>query len=230
MRTDHQTPPPAPAAEPTDPQATETAEPQQCAALPRRGRPRSEAVELAILQAVEKLMADGGALADLTIEGIAQAAGVGKATIYRRWPNKDALLIDMIVRLDEPATPLPGTSVRDDLITVLDHMRRRGLAKRSRWVLKVALEQMHSLPALKDAYYSNVIDPRRRALVELVTRGIENGELRADLEPGLQAELLVGAMLMRTVIYDDRPLDDPELPATIVDSLLAGLRGPGRDT
>ncbi|GAA1969446.1 TetR/AcrR family transcriptional regulator [Kitasatospora viridis] len=193
---------------------------------PRRGRPRSEAAELAIQHAVERLMAEGGTLGDLTIEGVAQAAGVGKATIYRRWPNKDAMLADMIDRLDEPAEPLPGTSVRDDLVAVLDYMRRRGLAKRSRWVLKMALEQMHTTPALKEAYFTRVIGRRRQQLLDLVRRGIANGELRADIDPALLAEMLSGAMLSRAVLYDDRPLDDPELAATIVDSLLEGLGGP----
>jgi AcrR family transcriptional regulator len=211
----------------TDRQTSQlTPEPPVCVA-PRRGRPRSEAAELAICQAVERLMADGGTLADLTIEGIAQEAGVGKATIYRRWPNKDALLADVVDRLDEPMPRLPGTSVRDDLVVVMDHMRRRGLAKRSRWVLRMALEQMHASPGFKQAYYERVIERRRQALRMLVERGMANGEFRSDLEPGLLAELFVGSMLMRTVIYDDSRLDDPELPARIVDALLEGLRGPG---
>ncbi|MCC9308675.1 TetR/AcrR family transcriptional regulator [Kitasatospora sp. RB6PN24] len=212
METDRQIPQPS-------------AEPPPCGA-PRRGRPRSEAAELAICQAVERLMAEGGTLADLTIEGIAQAAGVGKATIYRRWPNKNALLVDVIDRLDEQMPQLPGTSVRDDLVVVMDHMRRRGLAKRSRWVLRMALEQLHSAPGLKEAYYSRVINPRRQALRSLVERGMAAGEFRSDLDSTLLAELFVGAMLLRTVIYDDATLDDPELPAMMVDSLLEGLRGP----
>ncbi|WP_063774860.1 TetR/AcrR family transcriptional regulator [Kitasatospora azatica] len=197
----------------------------QCAA-PRRGRPRSEAAELAICQAVERLMTEGGSLADLTIEGIAQAAGVGKATIYRRWPNKEALLVDVIARLEEPVPELPGTSVRDDVVEIIEYMRRRGLAKRSRWVLRVALQQMHQLPGLKEVYYERVINERRRMLREVVERGMANGEFRADLDSALLAEMLVGPMLLRAVIYDDSPLDDPELPALIVDTLLEGLRGP----
>ncbi|MCX4749452.1 TetR/AcrR family transcriptional regulator [Kitasatospora sp. NBC_01287] len=212
----------------TDRQATLTA-PAQAAplcAVPRRGRPRSEAAEQAICEAVERLMTEGGSLADLTIEGIAQAAGVGKATIYRRWPNKEALLVDVLVRLEEPEPLLPGTSARDDLVVILDFMRRRGLAKRSRWVLRVVLDQMHSMPALKEVYYEQVVLRRRRAIHQVVARGVAAGEFRADLEVELLAEMLIGPMLLRSVLWDDSPLDDPELPATIVDSLLDGLRGP----
>jgi AcrR family transcriptional regulator len=202
--------------------------PPLCAA-PRRGRPRSEAAEKAICDAVVRLMTEGGSLADLTIEGIAQAAGVGKATIYRRWPNKEALLVDVIARLEEPSPQLAGVSAREDVIELIDHMRRRGLAKRSRWVLKVALEQLHQLPGLKEIYYDRVIHERRVLLWDVVRRGMASGEFRSDVDPVLFAEMLVGPMLLRSVIYDDSPLDDPELPARIVDTLLDGLRGPGPD-
>ncbi|MGF1430654.1 TetR/AcrR family transcriptional regulator [Kitasatospora sp. LaBMicrA B282] len=211
----------------TDRQATLTAPaaPPLCGS-PRRGRPRSEAAEQAICAAVERLMTEGGTLAELTIEGIAQAAGVGKATIYRRWPNKEALLVDVLVRMEEPEQPLPGTGVRDDLVVILDYMRRRGLAKRSRWVLRVVLDQMGSMPALKEAYYDTVVMRRRRVIREVVARGVAAGELRDDLDIDLLAEMLTGPMLLRSVLWEDTPLDDPELPATIVDSLLEGLRGP----
>ncbi len=213
MDTDRQAPLDAPASAPHP-------------AAPKRGRPRSEAAEQAIYAAVEKLMTDGTGLADLTIEGIAQAAGVGKATIYRRWPNKEALLVDVVVRLEEPEPPLSGTCARDDLIVLLEYMRRRGLAKRSRWVLMVVLSQLYSLPELKEAYYERVIMRRRRIIREVAERGMANGEFRADLDPELLGEMLVGPMLVRTVLWNDAPLDDPQLSATIVDAMLDGLGGP----
>ncbi|MGW6917630.1 TetR/AcrR family transcriptional regulator [Kitasatospora sp. NPDC054939] len=193
---------------------------------PRRGRPRSEAAEQAIFAAVERLMEEGSGLAELTIEGIATAAGVGKATIYRRWPNKEALLVDVVSRLEAPEPQLAGGSVRDDLVAVIEYMRRRGLAKRSRWVLKVALGQMHHWPELHAAYKERAIKPRRRMLHTIVERGIATGELRGDLPVELLGDLLLGPILARTVLWDESDLDDPELPATMVDALLSGLAGP----
>ncbi|MFJ8430226.1 TetR/AcrR family transcriptional regulator [Kitasatospora sp. NPDC094019] len=192
---------------------------------PRRGRPRSEAAEQAIFAGVEELMAAGTSLAELTIEGIATAAGVGKATIYRRWPNKEALLIDMVSRLEEP---LPGStgSVRGDLVAMIEYMRQRGLAKRSRWVLKAALGQMHSWPELHAAYRARVIAPRREAARELVRRGVAGGELRADVDEDLLGDLLLGPILARSVLWDDSDLDDPRLAERMVDALLGGLAGP----
>ncbi|MGW4894486.1 TetR/AcrR family transcriptional regulator [Kitasatospora sp. NPDC004240] len=201
-----------------------------CDATPRRGRPRSEAAEQAIFAAVERLMEDGAGLAELTIEGIATAAGVGKATIYRRWPNKEALLVDVVSRLEAPEPQLTGGSVRDDLIAMIEYMRQRGLAKRSRWVLKVALGQMHQWPELHAAYKERAIRPRRRLLQGVVERGIATGELRGDLDAELLGDLLLGPILTRSVLWDESDLDDPELPATMVDALLTGLAAPPHGT
>ncbi|MER8104719.1 TetR/AcrR family transcriptional regulator [Kitasatospora sp. NPDC094016] len=195
---------------------------QPCAAV-RRGRPRSEAAEQAIFAAVEDLMAGGTALSELTIEGIAAAAGVGKATIYRRWPNKEALLVDVVSRLEVPMpAPTDGTA-RDDLIEMIDYMRRRGLAKRSRWVLKAALGQMQGLPDLYSAYRDRVIKPRREAGLTLIRRAMDEGVLRTDLDVELLGDMLMGPILYRSILWDDSDLEDPDLARRMVDSLLEGL-------
>ncbi|MFE2111143.1 TetR/AcrR family transcriptional regulator [Kitasatospora sp. NPDC059463] len=192
---------------------------------PRRGRPRSEAAEQAIFAAVEEQMAAGTSLSELTIEGIATGAGVGKATIYRRWPNKEALLVDMVSRMEEPLPESTG-SIRGDLVAMIEYMRLRGLAKRSRWVLKAALGQMHGWPELHAAYRERVIVPRREAAREVIRRGVAGGELRADLDEELLADLLIGPILARSILWDDSDLDDPELAERMVDALLKGLAGP----
>lgn len=93
-----------------------------------RGRPRSKAVEQAILEAVLMLLEDGVPLAELSVESIARTAGVGKAAIYRRWSDKEDLFVD-VIRAAEPAErELPGTSMRDDLVVLLESLRQRSLA------------------------------------------------------------------------------------------------------
>ncbi|MFJ1702150.1 TetR/AcrR family transcriptional regulator [Kitasatospora sp. NPDC088346] len=190
---------------------------------PRRGRPRSEAAEQAIFAAVEQLMEEGVGLAELSIERVAAQAGVGKATIYRRWPNMEALLVDVVARLEAPAPQLTGGTVREELVGMVEYMRKRGLAKRSRWVLKSALGQMNDWPELRATYQERVVKPRRELVRTIVRRGIDEGVLRADLDMELVCEVVIGPILLRSILWDDAPLDDPDLARQMIDAVLNGV-------
>jgi AcrR family transcriptional regulator len=193
---------------------------------PARGRPRSEAVEGAILEGVMRLLEEGVPLAELSIERIARTVGVGKATIYRRWSGKEELFVD-VVRAAEPTEPeLPGTSMRDDLVALLEHQRRRGLMTRSWALLHNIHAQMKSSSKIWTAYDTNVLAPRRRLQIEVLRRGQENGELRTDIDVELMNDLFVGPMLFRTVMHPDADLSDG-LAEQIVDTVLEGLRPAG---
>lgn len=190
---------------------------------PVRGRPRSEAVERAILEGVVKLLEDGVPLAELSIERVARTAGVGKATIYRRWSGKEELFVD-VVRAAEPPDPvLPGTSLRDDLVVLLESLRQRGLASRSSAILHNVYAQMKSSPKIWAAYHASVIAPRRALALDVLRRARQRGELRADVDLELANDMFMGPMLVRSVM---RPDDDlPEgLAERIVDTVLEGLR------
>ncbi|MEU6095342.1 TetR/AcrR family transcriptional regulator [Streptomyces sp. NPDC047079] len=188
-----------------------------------RGRPRSEAVERAIIEGVMKLIEEGVPLADLSIERIARTAGVGKATIYRRWSNKEDLFVD-VMRATEPEDPeLPGTSMRDDLVMLLESLRQRGLASRSSAILHNVHVQMKSSPRIWAAYHATVVAPRRRLGLEVLRRGQENGELRGDVDIDLMNDILVGPMLVRSVLRPRAELEEG-LAERIVDTVLEGLR------
>ncbi|MFI7386736.1 TetR/AcrR family transcriptional regulator [Streptomyces sp. NPDC049813] len=191
-----------------------------------RGRPRSEAAEQAIVEGVIALLEDGVPLADLSIERIARTAGVGKATIYRRWSGKDELFVDVLRSIEAPDPDLPGTSLRDDLVRLLDHLRRRGLDMRRSALLHNVFAQMKTLPRLWHAYHEIVIEPRRRLMHDVLRRGVADGELPAGTDIELAGDLLAGPMLLRSVLRADAPLAD-DLAERIVDLALAGLR-PGR--
>lgn len=190
---------------------------------PARGRPRSEAVERAIIEGVMKLLEDGVPLGELSIERIARTAGVGKATIYRRWSGKEELFVD-VLRAAEPVDPeLPGTSMRDDLIVLLEALRQRGLINRSSAMLHNVYAQMKSSPKLWNAYHTTVIDPRRRLGYEVLRRGQQNGELREDVDVELVNDIFVGPMLVRSILRPESELPE-DLAEQIVDTLLEGLR------
>ncbi|MET9789844.1 TetR/AcrR family transcriptional regulator [Streptomyces canus] len=191
-----------------------------------RGRPRSKAVEQAILEAVLMLLEDGVPLADLSVESIARTAGVGKAAIYRRWNNKEDLFVD-VIRAAEPAErELPGTSMRDDLVVLLESLRQRSLARRSSAVLHTAHAQMRSSPKIWAAYHAAVIIPRRALGLEILRRGQLKGELRTGIDLELTIDMFVAPLLIRTFVRHDPDLPDG-LPGQIVDTVLNGLRPVG---
>ena len=188
-----------------------------------RGRPRSEAVERSIIEGVMQLLEEGVPLADISIERVARTAGVGKATIYRRWRGKEELFVD-VMRVMEPTDPeLPGTSVRDDLVVLLETLRRRGLAHRSSAFLHNVQAQMKSSPKLWAAYHATVVEPRRALGTELLRRGQRTGELRPDVDVTVMYDLFLGPMLLRAVLRPDADLPEG-LAEQIVDTLLQGLR------
>ncbi|MFF5441293.1 TetR/AcrR family transcriptional regulator [Streptomyces achromogenes] len=190
---------------------------------PVRGRPRSEAAERAILEGVMKLLEEGVPLAELSIERIARTAGVGKATIYRRWSGKEELFIEVVRAAEPPEPELPGTSMRDDLLVLLENLRQRGLASRSSVLLHNVHVQMKTNPRIWSAYHENVIEPRRRLVLDVLRRGQQSGELRADIDVDLANDLFVGPILVRSVMRPEADLCE-DLAEQIVDSVLAGLR------
>ena len=190
---------------------------------PVRGRPRSEAVERSIIEAVIELLVDGVPLAELSIERIARTAGVGKATIYRRWNGKEELFVDVVRTAEPPDTELPGTSMRDDLVALLEQLRQRGLMTRSSALLHSVFAQMKSSPKVWDAYHAIVVAPRRRKQVAILRRGQANGELRTDIDVELVNDLFIGPMLFRTIMQPNAALPEG-LSEQIVDTVLEGLR------
>ncbi|WP_326676956.1 TetR/AcrR family transcriptional regulator [Streptomyces sp. NBC_01237] len=189
---------------------------------PRRGRPRSAAAERAILDAVIGLLEAGEPLAGLSIERIARTAGVGKATIYRRWSGKEELFVD-VLRDMEPVDPaVSGTAGLADLRLLLESLRTRGLAQRSSVLLHNVFAQMKSHPKLWSEYQCTVIAPRRVAMLAAVRRAVEAGELRDDIDVELIDDLFLGPMLVRTVHRPDAALPE-DLADSVIRVLLQGL-------
>jgi AcrR family transcriptional regulator len=179
-------------------------------------------VERAILEGVMKLLEDGVPLAELSIERVARTAGVGKATIYRRWSGKEELFVDVMRAAEPPDPVLPGTSMRDDLVALLESLRQRGLVSRSA-ILHNVYAQMKSSPRIWSAYHAAVVEPRRALGLEVLRRGQRDGELRADIDLELANDMFVGPMLVRAVLRPEGELPEG-LAERIVDTVLEGLR------
>jgi AcrR family transcriptional regulator len=188
------------------------------------GRPRSEKAEKAIVEAVLDLLGEGISVAELSIEGIAARAGVGKTTIYRRWSNKEDLVGDALATLKPPMPPLAGTSVRDDLVTYLQVVRDEARHARTRCIMNIALSDRERHPRLTQRFKEVAIEPRWAAMRAVLNRGISNGELRPDLDVETAITILHGAIIWRSK-WSSAGLEAPEdLPERIVDEALLGFR------
>ncbi|MFK8846291.1 TetR/AcrR family transcriptional regulator [Streptomyces sp. Ac-502] len=193
---------------------------------PRRGRPRSAAADTAIIEAVLRMIEDGVSIGELSMEGIAREAGVGKATVYRRWPGKSALMLDVMRSLDTDVPPPAGVSVRDDLVGIIEFLRIRGLAKRNSALLRTVVTHVKAQPALWREYHETVVQARREVLLSVLRRGRERGEVRTDRDIDLLADLFVGPVLSRAVLHEWADLPEG-LAEEIVDTVLDGVRPRG---
>ncbi|MGW0803176.1 TetR/AcrR family transcriptional regulator [Nonomuraea sp. NPDC002799] len=186
------------------------------------GRPRSEKAEKAIIESTLDLIGEGMGVSELSIEAIASRAGVGKTTIYRRWSNKEDLIVDALSTLKAPLPELGGTSVRDDLISLLDAMRQEAGHSRGRCVMNIAMSEGDRHPRLMERFMKQAVEPRREAMRGVIERGIATGELRPDLDVGMSMAVLSGAMLWHTKWgpAGDLPLD---LAERVVTAALDGM-------
>jgi len=191
----------------------------------RRGRPRNAAVDHAVVETVLRLIAEGTTIGDLSMEGIAREAGVGKATVYRRWPGKDALLLDVLAAVDTTPDFTSSGVLRDDLITAVDFIRRRALAKRESALMRTMIAQVSGNPELWKRYHDNVVAARRRILAGVLRQGIDSGQIRPELGADLEllVDMLVGPVLARATLRPDASLPE-DLAEHLVDTLLRGLR------
>src|ERR1700733_1733120 len=164
----------------------------------RPGRPRSEQAEHAIIEATLDLFAEQG-FEGVCVEAVAARAGVGKATIYRRWPNKEELLLAAFGSLKSPFPEPEGVSVRDDLLAMVEVMCADKADPRKARRYALLLGEGEKYPRLMARYKETAVDPRREAMSEAMRevsrRGIETGELRADTDVEIAMLTLTGVIM-----------------------------------
>jgi AcrR family transcriptional regulator len=168
---------------------------------PRRtpGRPRSEASHQAIIEATLELLAELGYGA-LTMEGVRTRAGVGKATIYRRWSSKEELVRDAIVFLhDEFATPDTG-SLRGDYDALAMAVRASASRSGAATLMPRLLGDAVNDPELHAIFRTHLVEPRRAALRTVLERAVARGEIRGDVDLELMIDLFAGPAVYRLLI------------------------------
>ena len=189
---------------------------------PSAGRPRSEEAHQAILDATIALLAEVGFSA-LTVEGVASRAGVGKATIYRRWSSKLPLVVEAFGQL--PAFEDVDTgSLEGDLVEMVRSYLERFISTPLATVFpSLAAERAHN-PAL-----SELMDPlmrgRRQPLRRALERAVARGEIAADVDLELAGDMVVGPIAVRLFFRGTRI--QPDMVEPMVRMALAGIP-PGR--
>ena len=186
---------------------------------PRGGRPRDPSRDSVIRAAIMRLLADVGYGA-LTMDAVAAEAGVGKATIYRRWRTKQDLVADTITGLNETTvTPADTGSLETDLRAVLYSIVEvingpMGAATRA------LLSTVPHHPALEEAFGDGPVGVWRRAFEQVFARAEGRGELRPGLAGTVTAEALMAPLVQRWLItghsvtrdYADEVVTDVALP------------------
>ena len=186
----------------------------------RPGRPRSERAEQSIIEATLEALVERG-IDGVHCEDVAARAGVGKATLYRRWGGKEDLLIAAFAAMKHPLPEPRGESVREDLITLLTVVAAD--ADDPRFAQQYAL--LHGAgeryPRLVARYREEVVEPRRDLVRAVLRRGIETGELRPGLDVEVAMLMLTGAVMARGK-HDPTPAA-PGFVDSAVDELLRGI-------
>ena len=185
------------------------------------GRPRSEASHQAIVQATLALLLEGGYRA-LTMEQVRARAGVGKATIYRRWQSKEELVATVIEHLhSDLQAPDTGTLAGD--YEELGRSVIGGAAKvgMTTFMPRLLAETVDNAE-LHAIFYANLVAPRRAVMRTVLERAVARGELRGDVDLELVTDMLVGPAFYRILITAG---DVAQLfaPHELLDAVLNGV-------
>jgi AcrR family transcriptional regulator len=188
---------------------------------PRRGRPRSEKVHQAILAAaLEEVFAVG--FRALGTDSIAARAGVGKTAIYRRWPNKAAVVMDAFLAQVGPSTNFPRTTRAIDSMQM--QLRAQAKVFRGRYggLVKALLGEAQFDPELAEAFRKRWTLPRRQLAKQVFEEAIEQGDLRSDIDIEAAIDMLYAPIYYRLQIGTG-PLSDAYIDE-IFQNAMRGLR------
>jgi AcrR family transcriptional regulator len=184
-----------------------------------RGRPRSDRAHRAILDAFLADLVEEG-FADLRLEHVAARACVGKATIYRRWPSKEALALDLLMQLAAPHISIQDVGgTRAELLAAVTNAMRAVTETPFGPVIRALLSQIATNPALGDPFRASVVQGRRDEVARVIARGISRRDLRPDADAEVATELLVGPVYFRLMFGGELSQSFAE---RIVDSVLRG--------
>jgi AcrR family transcriptional regulator len=169
------------------------------------GRPRSAAVDQAILTAAFALFIEHG-VEGASIERIARRAGVAKTSIYRRWPSREALLAQAIEAFRNtvgPTAAMVGRASPAEFFKMLFDVAQIAVRPEIRNMLARLIGSLPDSPLLLQVYRDTYFRPRREALIRALRRMQDAALLRPDADVELLSDTLVVALLYRLLFDDD---------------------------
>jgi AcrR family transcriptional regulator len=189
----------------------------------RKGRPRSDRVHRAILDAFREVLSEEG-FADLRLEHVAARAGVGKATIYRHWASKEALAQEVLAELAAPHIAVAeADDTRTELLAAVLNPMRAVTDTPFGPVIRALLSQIAVNPTLGDPFRATVVQARRDEIARVIGRGIARGDLRPDADVDIATELLVGPVYFRLMFGGELSAD---FANRVVDTVMRGYAAP----
>jgi AcrR family transcriptional regulator len=164
-----------------------------------RGRQRSSESEEAILKATLELLKEKP-LRDITIEGIARKAGVGKMTIYKWWPSKAYVALDAFRIMLEKAIPIPDEGCAEKDLEALLRSSMRLASTSIGKILGQFMAEAQADPVFAALLRERFLKPRREAIGELLDRAIKRGEIDRTVNREIVLDLIFGPLALRMMI------------------------------
>jgi AcrR family transcriptional regulator len=158
-----------------------------------RGRPLSQRAHRAALRAALEIIGGTG-LSDLTIEAVAERAGISRSTFYRHWATKEILIAEALSTLNAGVTLSTSGATRADLIRVARQIVESGLASPLGPGLARVIGEAVYDPRYKDLVWNQFIAPRRAAIAKIFEEGQQRGDLRPDLDIELIMDIVAGTV------------------------------------
>ena len=168
----------------------------------KAGRPRCEETKNTILLTAYRLFMENGFKA-VTVDGIAEKAGVSKATIYKWWPNKAAVVLDAFLEATEALLPVPDTGyVREDLFQHIHNLATFFLSREGKGITELIAEGQFD-PYIAEEYKKRYFIPRRLITKSILERGIERNQIHPNTDLALLTDLLFAPIFYRLMITRD---------------------------
>jgi AcrR family transcriptional regulator len=163
-------------------------------------------------------------LSAMSMDDVAQRAGVSKATIYRWWPSKERLTLDALAEEWASATQTSRNdtgSLRGDLVARFQLWIRLLNSKPFARVVAGLVAETQTNPEFAELYRDHFVQPRRDATGTLLVEAVDRGEISADTNIDLTLDLLYGPIYHR-LLHGHAPLTE-RFAEEVIDAVLAGL-------